>query len=246
MAMTVPGTDIHVEMRRSRRRKTIGIIVKLDGSVVVNAPMRLSQKRVAEVLQRRAAWIEGKRQKVQEMGARFPMGQRFVKGERFWFLGEEVSLQVRCDSSARAPQVALTDGTLDVVLKADTPDAVRGTLVEWYRQQAERLLPERVAHYGAKTGLTPKGVNVAQWRRQWGQCIVDTQVLRFNWRIMQTPLPVVDYLVVHELMHMREPNHSRKFWHHVHSVLPDYKERRKWLRDWGAPLLVFGDVNGAV
>lgn len=245
MMMRVPGIDIPIEVSRSRRRKTIGISVKLDGSVVVNAPKRLSQKRVAEALQRKAMWIEGKRRKVREMSARFSMNHRFVSGESVWYLGEELSLQVRSDATSRVPQVTLAGTTLEVVLAADLPDEVRDSLVAWYRQHAQDYLTERVVHYGERVGLTPNGVSIAEWRRKWGQCKTDSQNLRFNWRIIQTPPTVVDYLVVHELMHLRESNHSREFWHLVRSILPDYEERRRWLKDWGAPLLLFCDGKGA-
>ncbi|MCC7352911.1 MAG: M48 family metallopeptidase, partial [Anaerolineae bacterium] len=139
------------------------------------------------------------------------------------------------------PRVSLNDGTMVVTLARPTPERVRNALVAWYRRQAETFLGEQVEHYAAQTGLRPKSIEIVAWRRRWGDCKGTAQVVRFNWRIVQSPLTVVDYLVVHELAHLREPNHSRRFWSLVGSVLPDYKQARRWLKDWGAPLLLLGD-----
>ena len=245
MFIDIGGQRIAVEVNRSKRRKTIGIAVRLDGTVAVSIPWRLSNARLEEALRGRMTWIERGLRKIQTMRARFPLEHRYTSGERFWFLGQELALRLEDDVAAKPPRVALVAGEMVVTLARPSSERVRNALVTWYRQQAERVLAERVTYYAAKTGLRPQAVEVVAWRRRWGDCKGTERVVRFNWRIMQAPLPVVDYLVVHELAHLREPNHSRRFWHLVGSIAPDFAQGRKWLKEWGAPRLLLGDKGGS-
>ena len=103
---------------------------------------------------------------------------------------------------------------------------------------AVRIINERVAIYAEKLQLRPKKITVKDQRRRWGSCSARTGALHFNWRIVMAPPEVIDYVVVHELAHIRHPDHSRSFWSLVAQFIPDYKKRRKWLREHGGRLVV--------
>ena len=101
-----------------------------------------------------------------------------------------------------------------------------------YRQAAASYFPMRAAYYQQFTGGTYKRITIRGQRTRWGSCS-GRGTLSFNWRLMMAPPKVLDYVVVHELAHRKEMNHSARFWAEVERILPDYKRRRKWLKDYG-------------
>jgi predicted metal-dependent hydrolase len=105
----------------------------------------------------------------------------------------------------------------------------------WYRAQAREILTERVEHYAGQYGFEYKKIGITSARTRWGSCSANGS-LNFSWRLLLAPLEAVDYVVVHELVHTVFHNHSKRFWKRVEKIMPDYKERRKWLRRNGQQL----------
>lgn len=116
-------------------------------------------------------------------------------------------------------------------LPAFTPEELRHLA-----QQAVKHIPERVAYFAPKVGVTYNGITIRNQRTRWGSCSSKGN-LNFNCLLMLAPPDVLDYVVVHELCHRKEMNHSRKFWAEVEKILPDYQARRKWLSDYGTALI---------
>jgi predicted metal-dependent hydrolase len=108
----------------------------------------------------------------------------------------------------------------------------------WYRAQARRLISERVKHYAARNGFAYKRVSITRAKTRWGSC-GSGGTLNFSWRLVLAPLEIIDYVVVHELAHLEVKNHSSVFWEKVEALMPDYKERRKWLKDNGQALSLY-------
>jgi predicted metal-dependent hydrolase len=105
------------------------------------------------------------------------------------------------------------------------------------RQDAARIIKERVAFYSAQLRLFPEKISIRDQRRRWGSCSARTGSVNFCWRLVMAPVEVLDYVVIHELSHLRHPDHSPEFWAHVAQFVPDYKARRKWLRVNGSQLV---------
>jgi predicted metal-dependent hydrolase len=101
-------------------------------------------------------------------------------------------------------------------------------LTDWYRHECARLLGEKVSRTGERLGLTYKRITLKEMRTRWGSCSVKAN-LNFNWKLVLMPEPVIDYVVIHELMHLKEMNHGKKYWALVEKECPDWRERRKWL-----------------
>jgi predicted metal-dependent hydrolase len=114
-------------------------------------------------------------------------------------------------------------------------EKMRRAMEKWYRKKADRIINDRVGVYIDKIGKEPKIVKVKEQKRRWGSCTSKGN-LYFNWRCIMAPPPIIDYIVIHEMSHLVHPNHSKRFWQKVESILPDYKKRRKWLRDNGLRL----------
>ena len=228
-------TRLAYTIRRSaRRKKTVAVIVEPTGSVLVVAPERLSIDRLDAIVTRKAQWIVRRRRRTDGYGP--PLSPReFVSGESVLYLGRQYRLKVHPDESGEAK---LRGGWLHVPAPAgsrQTADGVRETLVSWLRRHAAVRLPERVAAWQPKAGVPLPRVIVANQRRRWGSCD-QRGTIRLNWRIIQAPMRLVDYVVVHELVHLRHRGHGRDYWQAVGRLMPDYERRREDLRACGVGL----------
>ena len=109
------------------------------------------------------------------------------------------------------------------------PD-IRNQLKRWYMEEAHREIPARCMWFSLKTGHVPVTIRITDARQRWGSC-TPKGGLNFSWRLIQAPPEIVDYVVVHELVHLSQPDHSKKFWDKVRKIMPDYETRRHWLQD---------------
>lgn len=221
-------------VRSATRRRSVTIQIIPHEPVRVLVPSAMSAGRIRTLLARKAEWIIRK----QEMpGVAFAPVREYVNGETFPYLGRHYRLRVHVRAWLRRPQVRLVGRHLEVTLPKRLPQrrsAIRRALFRWYKERAGEKLVERMHLFLPKLGLNRTlVVRVRDQTRRWGSCSTAGR-LNFNWRIVMAPLSLVDYVVVHELCHMVHPNHSRAFWEHVRSVLPDYEERRARLLSLGA------------
>ena len=223
---------LNIEYRLSPRRKSIGIMVTTEGKVVVTRPRGTSQADLTRALEKHRAWIEAK------VAERTAAWGRLQEGEAF-FLGQPLRLIAL--RGAQGP-VSRSDKAIGVPIMGEADLWPR--LQTWYGEQAYGLLQERVAHFAAQMGLKPGPVALKAWRRRWGECHPDG-TLKFNWRLILCPPAVIDYVVVHELAHLKVPGHNPRFWGQVAKVLPDYAARRRWLNREGAPFLLWRPESGS-
>lgn len=162
-----------------------------------------------------------------ELPELFPAGRR--TGRRVPFQGRELALIVEDRPLERLSGVQEREDGLLLVRGADGAKP-REALRAWYRMKASALFSERAAHFAAAMGVAYKRIFIKDQRTLWGSCS-QAGNLNFNWRVVLAPAAVLDYLVVHELAHLLEMNHSRRFWAHVERQCPDYRVHRRWLRD---------------
>ncbi|MEM9116037.1 MAG: SprT family zinc-dependent metalloprotease [Myxococcota bacterium] len=231
-------TSIPYGIRRSPRRKTVSVAVDPEDGVLLTAPVGVSVERLDRVVKDRAPWILGKLHQTEASEPR-PAPREFVSGESFLYLGRQYRLRV---VPRKHPGPAkLSAGWLAVEvergLKASRrASAVRDGLVAWYWARAEQKLPERVQAWAHAAGGKRIGdIIIADQRRRWASCD-SAGNLRFNWRIAQAPLRLVDYVVVHELAHLRHRDHTPAFWRALEEAQSDYGVRRRSLRGLGPGL----------
>jgi len=210
------------------RRKTVALSVDHDGRLVVRAPLRATKKQIQQLVEQQAEWIRGMQEKAL---TRYPQAKprRFASGEEFWFLGKLFRLEIV--TGARTPLVLDEPGGRFLLNSLAVPKA-RLVFTNWYRQQAARVLVERVARAAARHAFSYTKVRITSAHTHWGSCST-RGTLSFPWRLVMSPLPVIDYVVVHELVHTRERSHARAFWERVKAIAPDYKQHIKWLADNG-------------
>ncbi|MGI5839555.1 MAG: M48 family metallopeptidase [bacterium] len=217
-----------------RKRRSIGIRVEPPGEVTVFAPQGISPEAVTAKVRSKAGWI---RRQLQIMGdaAAWCGEKKCVDGEKYLLLGEVFSLRVVEDERYKTPAVRTAGGQLAVMTARADRSSVYGTLHRWYLREADKILRERAEKYQSLLPVRPAAVIVKDQRRRWGSCAADG-TLRFNWRLIMAPQSVIDYVVVHELCHLVEKKHGKAFWELVGSIMPEYREHRRWLRENGLKL----------
>ena len=222
------GQEIPYLLKRSPKRRTIGLRIDHRG-LTVNAPQRAADSRLEQVLRERSGWLFDK---LREWRERQPAAFNCADGETLLFLGSELVLRLM-EGGPRAQPRLLEDDTL-VVRVPDAGDAelVRRKLEQWYRAEARRHFVQRLEHYSGRMGLALRNVALSGARTRWGSCNSRGDI-RLSWRLIQAPISQIDYVVVHELAHLRELNHSPRFWAIVEETLPHFAAAQRALKAGG-------------
>jgi len=215
-------------VRSKKRKKTISLQVKADGTTVVYAPYRTPMGEIDKFFNTKKRWLL---RKIRERDKRLKeiKPKEYVMGEIFLFLGIPCRLKIEdnndgCDS--------LTFSSSQFVLSGDNANRGRALFIVWYRKRAQEYIGERIDYYSRKLELYPNGSRISSAQCRWGSCSPSNH-LSFSWRLIMAPCSVIDYVVVHELTHMKEKNHSVRFWDIVAKTTPDYKKQRLWLKENG-------------
>ncbi len=231
--MNSPQGTITYKVKRSRR-STADIIVERDGSVLVRAPESLPDERIEDLVESKRYWIYKNLAEWRDLNAA-RVRREFSGGEGFLYLGRNYRLSLVAGQEAA---LLLKDGRFclrrELVERGDVAGA-QSAFRDYYIEKGQRRLTERVAYFMPKVGVEPAGLAVKELGNRWGSCSA-SGVLAFHWKCMMAPLSIVDYIVVHELCHMRESDHSTAFWNEIDKVMPSFGERKDWLRENGAGL----------
>jgi predicted metal-dependent hydrolase len=206
-------------------RRTIALIILSDGTLTVRAPLKLSGKRIQEFAENHADWIRKKQAQVQASPP--PPKKNYATGESFLFLGKEYPLTI---VAFQHPALTFQDDRF-YLTSAYRPRA-REAFIHWYKVQARKLISERVSFHSRKDALAYQKIRISSARTRWGSCSA-RGTLSFTWRLVLAPLEVIDYVVVHELIHTQIRNHSPIFWQRVAEIMPDYKRHVYWLKKNG-------------
>lgn len=207
------------------KRKTIALVVQANGELLVRAPQRATKRQISALLEKHADWIVKKQAEVKARQVTKPSRQ-FVDGEKFFFLGEEYSLEI---VNVNKPKLDLSR---NFQLAKSMQSEAKAVFEYWYKKEARHIFNQRIAYYAEKHGFDVKQVKLSSARTRWGSCS-SKGYINLTWRLVMMPMPIIDYVVVHELCHLREANHSKAFWAQVAAIMPDYKSRRRWLKENG-------------
>jgi predicted metal-dependent hydrolase len=217
------GEIVGYRLRRARRR-SIGIVIDDDG-LRVAAPGHTPIADVEAFLREKARWVLKKLSAWRS--APKPPVVSWGEGATVALLGEPVRIELLPGRH----DISLQDGRLGIGLAPRTgPAALRKRGIAWFKSRALALLAERLAHYAARLGVPTPPLALSNARTQWGVCRADGRV-RLNWRLIHLPLHLIDYVVAHELAHLRQMNHSARFWAVVGGLYPDYAAARAELRN---------------
>lgn len=203
------------------RRKSIELEISANANLIVRAPVGVSTQYIESFISQKSAWIIKSMQKMRNRPK--VSRKQFVTWEPFLYLGKIYPLRF-----SRKNSIELTDTHL--LFPEDFLPTGKEKLIEWYYAQAINKIPKRVEKYAEILGVKYKSICVMHATKRWGSC-GPTGTLNFNWQLIMTPLPVLDYVVVHELAHLRIRDHSQKFWDFVAKFVPNYQKHITWLTD---------------
>ncbi len=230
--LTLPsGEQLHYQLER-RQRRTVGLRVTADG-LVIHAPKRISQSHLEDLITLKADWI---RKKLDALKANNIPALQWRHGEQLLLLGNDITLAIKHDSRSRA--VEYTPGCLRLAMPNHLePAPVARKVTQWYKKQAIADFSRRLEIFSAKLGVQTPVMFLSNARSRWGSCNSKKEV-RLNWRLLQAPPHIINYVICHELAHLKEMNHSARFWAVVASICPDYKTAEKELKAWSPKLHV--------
>ncbi len=228
-SIQIGGREIPYILKASPRRRTVGMRIDRNG-LTVSIPSRMSRRDLPDMLLRHADWIE---KKLEHLSVTTPEIE-WEDSAQLLYLGRELTLDAH-PGGLRSPVVLNGE-----VLSVATPDpddstAIRRKVLAWYRQMALEDFTRRIAILAAKLGVKTPPVSLSNAATRWGSCSSRGNI-RLNWRLIQAPPPIIHYVVAHELAHLKEMNHSPKFWAIVETMCPDYVDLRKQLKTLSAKL----------
>lgn len=220
-ATVLDGQPVQYILHRSHGRRRISLSVDERG-LRVGAPLRASLREIESVLHDHARWVI---RKLADWRDRRPPARRWTSGETLAYRGLPLTLEVAHGAS----QVVLADTRLQVHAPDTSAAAVAALALHWLRARALEHFHLRTEHFRPRVTLEPVGIKLSNARSRWGSCHASGRI-SLNWRLIHLPQHLIDYVVVHELAHLREMNHSPRFWAVVGGVIPDYAARRREIR----------------
>ncbi|MDZ4141694.1 MAG: SprT family zinc-dependent metalloprotease [Methylotenera sp.] len=228
--LTLPtGDQLHYQLER-RQRRTVGLKITATG-LVIHAPKRISQSQLEDIIVLKADWI---RKKLTALTLyKIPVIQ-WQDSEQLLLLGNTITLAI--EHNVRSKAVEHTPGFLQLAMPNHADQsAVSHKVIQWYKKQALADFARRLEIFSSKLGVDFKSLTLSNAKSRWGSCNSRKEI-RLNWRLLQAPPHIINYVVCHELAHLKEMNHSAKFWATVASIYPDYKAAEKELKSWSPKL----------
>lgn len=217
-------------MRSAKRRKTVHICIRQSSEVEVHAPVAYSCDRIEGFISSKSRWIIEKLNlfKLCESNKKSPGILESL------YLGQAYPVILQ-DSETAWGRIHFDDKGWTVDVPRHKTPAQRGVyaaefLLKWYKSRAKTILDQRVEYYGRILGVEPSQVRIRSPKRLWGSCHPSKRVLNFNWKIIMAPVEMLDYVVIHELSHIKVPDHSKRFWRFVSQFCPDFKKHNEWFK----------------
>ncbi|MEQ1775842.1 MAG: SprT family zinc-dependent metalloprotease [Burkholderiales bacterium] len=218
------GQPVSYVLHRSHGRRRISLSVDERG-LRIGAPLRASMREIETVLRDHARWVV---RKLSEWGEKRVPGRRWVDGETLMFLGQPLQLNITTDEKS-TDGVAQRESSLQISTQRVQPENIAALARAWLRTQALSDFAMRIDRFRETMAVAPADIRLSNARTRWGSCHASGRIL-LNWRLIQMPARLIDYVVVHELAHLREMNHSPRFWTVVAKEIPDYAARRREIR----------------
>lgn len=211
---------------RSPKRRKLTITVERDRRVVVCAPEGVADEKIREVVESKRQWIYEKTRHAQKYNPPLPPGKELVNGESALYLGRQYRIELVQKGLAeiRFEQRFLVPMRLSGERKK--------VLRDWYKDRAKEKILPRVKKFAKDLGVEYANARIVDNRYRWGSCTTQDNI-HFNWRLIKAPMIVVDYVIIHELAHLLEANHTPRFWNIVRAQTPNMDKARQWLREHG-------------
>ena len=209
-------------------RKTLSIYVEPDGSVTVRAPKNVDLDKINSIVNLKRPWIYRSIAELEELN-RTKAHRSVVNGEGYLYMGKSYRLKIE---KGLRQALSLNQGFF--MLDESQTHKAKQHFIKFYKEKGRKHITERVNFFRRKLGVEPKPVRIMELGKRWASR--SKTGLNFHWKVMLAPMSIIDYIIVHELAHLRREDHRPQFWEIVESVIPNYAEKMNWLRENGANL----------
>jgi predicted metal-dependent hydrolase len=221
--------DLAFMVRRSKARRTVEVAVERDGRLTLNVPADALADDLTRIVEKKREWVYQKLARKDLLLNGPPPPKQYLAGEGFWHIGRSYRLRVVSPNPYldKHPALVLRRGWFELLDK-EVPNAEQH-FRDWYMRHAQAWIVARVTALAPRIGVTPVSVEVRSvLGHRWGSCTPDGKLL-FHWRVILLPARYAEYVIVHELAHLKEPNHSPDFWRAIELFMPDWRARKEWL-----------------
>ena len=233
---TINVGELSFELRESPRRRTVEITIEPDGQLIITTPPQVPVEKLGQIIEQRRFWIYSKLLK--KAAIKQPAAQKtYLPGEGFHYLGR--SYRLKLVDTADNP-LRLYQGRFELLRSAESSSASlshqqqgRDLFIQWYRSHIQQHLESIIASITNRIGKEPTSMQVRELGNRWGSCNPKGDIY-FHWRVALLPSSMIEYIVVHEMVHLIQPNHNKDFWDRVERILPDCVDRKEWLAKNGA------------
>ncbi len=213
---------IEYSIKKGNRRKTLAISITPASAVVVLAPHFLNEDKIESIVKNKSRWILEKQNYFKKLSEQYPE-KEFVSGEQILFLGRKYRLKLRSNKGESIGVPVLSGRRMSIFVDGrndhgSRKQQIKNMLTDWFTDKVEKIVRQRIKRYANLLGVKPSGVKIKEQKKQWGSCS-RSGILRFNWRIAMAPISIIDYIVIHELSHLKVKNHSVDFWRLVLCVI---------------------------
>lgn len=227
--MKLDGIDIKIE--KTDRRKTVSIFIERDGSVRALAPASASDDKIEEAVRAKQYQIFTKLAKWRELN-QGKVNRQFVNGQSFLYFGRNYRLSI---VDKQDVPLKLNKGYL--TFDRRKLDSAEKVFKQFYKEKAEKKITERLKRIEEKFQQKPTSIKVLELHNRWASW-TPKQGLNFHWKCAMAPVPVIDYIIIHEMVHLKYPNHSPEFWNELDKKMPNYREYETWLKQNGVKMSI--------
>lgn len=230
------GEKVYYTLRRSTRAKRFRLEFWPNSGLMVVVPYKFEERKIAPVLQQHQRWIQDNLAQIK----RHPQQDTTIPltaGAQIPFLGKKLTLVIK-ESTSAYTRIHTTHNSIVVTMPKDRRAHLRDILLTWFKEEARCMLTERAQKLSNAHHVVYHRISIRDQKTRWASCSRKHN-LSFNWRLVMAPLDVIDYVVLHELAHLIEMNHSNRFWHTVEGWCPNYQRYRQWLKKNGPALRMY-------
>lgn len=214
-----------------RKRKTMSLEIKPDGTINVLSPNGVDKNFIIDRVKDKGDWIIKKLEELEDKSIS-KISRNYENGEVFMYFGKEYPLSINIDKSLDRVKVFIKNEKLLVNTNTDNKELIQQSLKLWYEDETLDVVKKRIDYYKKYFKDNVTAIKIKDQKTRWASCTYKNEIL-FNLRCSMAPIEIIDYIVVHEMCHMEHRNHSKDFYNAVGKVLPDYKQRIKWLKENG-------------
>ena len=230
----IGNVDLEIQIERTNRNRTIALQVK-NNKLIIKTPRSVSKKTLVDLIKRKQHWIN--QRAILNFEEQNLKNREFIDNDKFYFRGDEYRLSLILGRK----EAVKIEGDLLLVSYVDDKsigrENIKRLLEDWYLKESIKILKARTKELAQQMRVQPFGITVKNYKSKWGSCTANNKI-SYNWRIIMAPDHIIEYLIVHELSHIIEPNHSKNFWYQVGNYCKDFQKKRKWLRENGHKLVL--------